>query len=92
MLEPEDIAPGAVQTTPRPPMPKANQLEAKRARMMRWKKDTSEMEKDMAKQREALAKAEKEDAQVLISVAVAPSLLYCGVRECRLWPSERCGC
>lgn len=64
MLEPEAVAPGAVQATPRPPMPKANQPEAKRARMERWKKDPSEMDKDMAKQREALARAEKEDAKV----------------------------
>lgn len=64
MLEAEAVAPGAVQATPHPPMPKANQLEPKRKRMERWKKDPSEMEKDMAKQRESLARAEKEDAQV----------------------------
>lgn len=64
VLQPEEVAPGAVQATPRPPMPKANQLEPKRARMARWKKDPSEMEKDMAKQREALKKAEEEDEQV----------------------------
>ncbi|CAM9794372.1 unnamed protein product, partial [Ectocarpus sp. 13 AM-2016] len=64
VLQPEEMAPGAVQATPRPPMPKANQLEPKRARMARWKKDPSEMEKDMAKQREALKKAEKEDEQL----------------------------
>lgn len=63
MLDPEESAPGAVQATLRPPMPKANQLEPKRTRMERWKKDPSEMEKDMVKQRESLAKAEKEDAQ-----------------------------
>lgn len=65
VLEPEEAAPGAVQATPCPPMPKANQLEPKRTRMERWKKDPAEMEKDMAKQRESLARAEKEDAQVL---------------------------
>lgn len=64
VLEPEAVAPGAVQATPRPPMPKANQPEAKKSRVQRWKKDPSEMEKDMAKQREALARVEKEDAQV----------------------------
>lgn len=64
VLEPEEMSPGAVQASPRPPMPKANQLEPKRARMERWKKNPAEMEKDMAKQRESLARAEKEDAQV----------------------------
>lgn len=64
VLEPEAVAPGAVQATPRPPMPKANQPEAKRSRIERWKKDPSEMEKDMTDQRKSLARAEKEDAQV----------------------------
>lgn len=64
VLEPEAVAPGAVQATPRPPMPKANQPGPKRARMERWKNDPSEMEKDMAKQRESLTRAEKQDAQV----------------------------
>lgn len=53
-----------MQATPHPPMPKANQLEPKRARLVRWKKDPDEIEKDMAKQREALKRAEREDLQV----------------------------
>ena len=64
VLEAEDVAPGAVQATPRPPMPKANQLEAKKARLERWKKDPSLIEKDMDQQREALDRAQKEDLQV----------------------------
>lgn len=71
VLEPEEAAPGAVQATPRPPMPQANQLEPKRTRMERWKKDPSEMEKDMAKQWESLARAEKEDAQARIKSCFA---------------------
>lgn len=64
VLEVEDVAPGAVQATPRPPMPKANQLEAKKARLVRWEKDPSLIEKDMDRQREALNRAQKEDLQV----------------------------
>lgn len=68
VLEPEEMSPGAVQASPRPPMPKANQLEPKRARIERWKNNPAEMEKDMAKQRESLARAEKEDALVCMCV------------------------
>lgn len=64
MLDAEDVAPGAVQATPRPPMPKANQLEAKKARLQRWEKDPSLIEKEIGQQREALKRAQKEDLQV----------------------------
>lgn len=65
VLDTEDIAPGAVQATPRPPMPRANQLEAKRERMLRWEKEPSAIEKDMKGQRQAVQCAQKEEAQVL---------------------------
>ena len=55
--------------TPRPLTPKANHLEEKRARLARWENDPSLIEKDMAKQREAVSRAEEKDARVRFATA-----------------------
>lgn len=64
MLDAEEFSPGDVMATPLPPMPKANQLEAKRARLARWQRDPSVIEKEIAEQKDAVTRAEEKDALV----------------------------
>ena len=68
VLDAEEVAPGGVMVTPRPLIPKANQLEAKQARLARWEKDPSLIEKDMADRREAVSRAEEKDLRVCVRV------------------------
>lgn len=70
MLDAEELSPGDVMATPLPPMPKANQLEAKRARLARWKRDPSVIEKEIAEQKDAVTRAEEKDALVSARVRV----------------------
>ncbi|CAN0444603.1 unnamed protein product, partial [Ascophyllum nodosum] len=64
VLDAEEVTPKGTMVTPRPLIPKASHLEEKRARLARWKNNPSLVERDMTKKREAVSKAEDEDALV----------------------------